>query len=80
RWRADDREGSLQLFEIALLAQLFIVQFFRLLEEEFGGYLLVFVNLALLGLCRALRYEDRTPRRSDADPALPVGEQPPLDS
>lgn len=80
RWRADDREGSLQLFEIALLAQLFIVQFFRLLEEEFGGYLLVFVNLALLGLCRALRYENRTPRRSDAEPALPVGEEPPLDS
>ena len=80
RWRADDREASLQLFEIALLAQLFIVQFFRLLEEEFGGYLLVFVNLALLGLCRALRYEDRTPRRTDAEPALPVGEEPPLDS
>jgi hypothetical protein len=79
RWRADDRQGSLQLFEIALLAQLFIVQFFRLLEEEFAGYLLVFVNLALLGVCRALRYEDRTPHRSDAGPALPVGEEPPLD-
>ncbi|MDC5697340.1 hypothetical protein OO014_08735 [Intrasporangium calvum] len=78
RWRAGDRQGSLQLFEIALLGQLFIVQFFRLLEEEFAGYFLVLVNLALLGLCRALRFEDRAPHRSDAEPALPVGEGPAL--
>ncbi|ADU50032.1 hypothetical protein [Intrasporangium calvum] len=77
RWRAEDRQGSLQLFELALLAQLFIVQFFRLLEEEFAGYLLVFTNLALLGLCRALRVEDRAPHRSEAEPALPIGEDPP---
>lgn len=76
RWRGGRRRVSLQLFEIALLAQLFIVQFFRLVDEEFAGYLLVFVNLALLGLCRALLFEDRVPRRSDADPALPVGEDP----
>lgn len=75
-WRSGRRERALQLFEIALLAQLFIVQFFRLLEEQFDGYLLVFVNLALLGLCRALIFEQRDPRRSDAEPALPVGEEP----
>ncbi len=73
-WFHGERSRSLRLFEIALLAQLFIVQFFRLLDEEFAGYLLVFVNLALLGLCRALAFEHRHPRHGDAEPAIPVGE------
>jgi hypothetical protein len=66
--------AALRLFEIALLAELFVVQFFRLLDQEFAGYLLVFVNLALLGVCRALAYEHAHPRRSEGDPAIPVGE------
>ena len=66
--------AALRLFEIALLAELFVVQFFRLLDQEFAGYLLVFVNLALLGVCRALAYEHANPRRSEGDPAIPVGE------
>jgi hypothetical protein len=73
-WFADQRLRSLRLFEIALLAQLFIVQFFRLLDEEFAGYLLVFVNLALLGLCRALTYQQRHPAHSSEEPAIPVGQ------
>ena len=72
-WLGDQRGPALRLFEIALLAQLFIVQFFRLLDEEFSGYLLVFVNLALLGLCRALSYQQRHPSHSSDEPAIPVG-------
>lgn len=72
-WWQGLRSRSLRLFEIALLAELFVVQFFRLLDQEFAGYLLVFLNLALLGLCRALAFEHRNPRQHDAEPAIPVG-------
>lgn len=73
RWVHRDRERALRLFEIALLAELFVVQFFRLLDQEFAGYLLVFLNLALLGLCRGLLFEHRSPHHSDAEPVIPVG-------
>jgi hypothetical protein len=76
RWVRGDRERALRMFEIALLAELFVVQFFRLLDQEFAGYLLVFVNLALLGLCRGLLFEHRNPRRGDAEPVIPVGAEP----
>jgi hypothetical protein len=33
----------------------------------------VFVDLALLGVCRALAYEQRQPSRSPDGPAIPVG-------
>ena len=72
-WVNGERARSLRLFEIALLAELFIVQFFRLLDQEFAGYLLVFINLALLGLCRALLFEHRNLRHGEADPVIPVG-------
>jgi len=74
-WVRGERLASLRLLEIALLAELFVVQFFRLLDQEFGGYLLVFVNLALLGACRALVFELRAPRQSDAEPVIPVGRE-----
>jgi hypothetical protein len=73
-WVQRRRAAALRLFEIALLAELFVVQFFRLLDEEFAGYLLVFVNLALLGMCRALAYQQTHPRRHEGDPAIPVGD------
>lgn len=72
-WARGARERALRMFEIALLAELFVVQFFRLLDQEFAGYLLVFINLALLGLCRGLLFEHRNPRRTDAEPVIPVG-------
>ena len=72
-WVRGLRSRSLRMFEIALLAELFVVQFFRLLDQEFAGYLLVFINLALLGLCRGLLFEHRNPRRTDAEPVIPVG-------
>jgi peptidoglycan/LPS O-acetylase OafA/YrhL len=73
-WVRDRRGEALRMFEVALLAELFVVQFFRLLDEEFAGYLLVFVNLALLGMCRALAYEHAHPRQGEGDPAIPVGD------
>jgi hypothetical protein len=75
-WVRGDREHALRLFEIALLAELFVVQFFRLLDQEFAGYLLVFINLALLGLCRGLLFEHRNPRHGEAVPVIPVGPEP----
>lgn len=75
-WWRGRRERALRMFEIALLAELFVVQFFRLLDQEFAGYLLVFVNLALLGLCRGLLFEHRNPRRGDAEPVIPMGAEP----
>jgi hypothetical protein len=72
-WIREQRERALRMFEIALLAELFVVQFFRLLDQEFAGYLLVFINLALLGLCRGLLFEHRNPRQTDAEPVIPVG-------
>ena len=74
-WSRDGRSRAFRLFELSLLAQLFVVQFFRLLDQEFAGYLLVFVNLALLGVCRALAYEHRHPRHTEAEPVIPVGER-----
>jgi hypothetical protein len=73
-WVREERSRALRLFEIALLAELFVVQFFRLLDEEFAGFLLVFVNLALLGLCRALLFQHRHPHGGDAEPVIPVGD------
>jgi hypothetical protein len=72
-WLRDQRARALQLFEASLLVQLLVVQFFRLLEVEFSGFVTVFVDLALLGVCRALAYEQRQPSRSPHGPAIPVG-------
>jgi hypothetical protein len=54
-WVGGRREEALRVFEIALLLDLLVVQFFQLLEAQFIGYLAVMVNLGLIGLARALR-------------------------
>lgn len=54
-WVAGRRHEALRVFEAALLLDLLIVQFFQLLDEQFIGYLAVLVNLAMIGLARALR-------------------------
>jgi uncharacterized membrane protein len=77
QWHRGARLRALQLIEAALLLELLVVQFFRLLESQFAGYLSVFVNLALLGLCRALVFQYKHPHRRPADPAIPVGGGPP---
>jgi hypothetical protein len=74
-WVRQRQRASLRMFELALLGELFVVQFFRLLDQEFAGYLLVFVNLALLGACRALAYEHDHPRTTDGQPVIPLGDQ-----
>lgn len=76
-WRAEEHLRALRLIESALMLELLVVQLFRLLENQFSGYLSVFVNLALLGLCRALIYQYKHPQPVPADPALPVGDEPP---
>jgi hypothetical protein len=60
-WRTGDRQRALWIFEVALLIQLLVVQFFQLLDAQFLGYLPVLVNLGLLGLCRGLRTQKHEP-------------------
>ena len=48
------RRQALRYFETALLLDLLVVQFFQLLEAQFIGYFAVLVNVALIGLVRAL--------------------------
>jgi len=74
-WHAGQHDGALRGFEGALLIQLLVVQFFQLLDAQFAGYLPVLVNLALLGLCRALRAQRADPGRGDGEPLIPVGER-----
>ena len=66
-WRRRRPLRALELFDSSLLLGLLVVQFLRLLSEQFAGYLSVFVNLALIGLCRAMVYEQRR------QPARPAG-------
>lgn len=73
-WLRGPRDRALHLFEIALLAQVLVVQFFRLLAASFQGYLTAFVSLALVGLCRAMLFEHRTRHAHDADPVVPMGD------
>jgi len=73
-WVRRDRDRGLRLVELALLLQVLVVQFFRLLAAQFEGYLTAIVGLALVGLCRAMRFEHRTRHASDADPVVPPGE------
>jgi hypothetical protein len=56
-WIRARRREALRLFEIALLLDLLVVQFFQLLDAQFIGYLAVLLNLALIGLARALRVQ-----------------------
>ena len=48
------RRRALRWFEGALLLDLLVVQFFQLLEAQFVGYVAVLLNVALIGLARAL--------------------------
>lgn len=75
-WARGQGARSLRFFEVVLLAQLLVVQFFRLLEDQFAGYLSVFVNLALIGLCRAVIYQQRRPPEPAQSPVIPVGDDP----
>ena len=54
RWRKGARLSALKSFDAALALQLLVVQFFRLLADQFAGYLTVLINLLLIGVCRAM--------------------------
>lgn len=56
-WLRGARRESLQIFEVALLLELLVVQFFQLLDAKFLGYVPVLINLALIGLARALQVQ-----------------------
>jgi len=72
-WVAGRRSDAVRAFEISLLLDLLVVQFFHLLDAQFLGYLAVLANLALIGLARALRVQlaeqVSTPVRSARPPA-----------
>jgi len=63
RWREGVKLRALRTFEAALTLELLVVQFFRLLSDQFAGYLTVFVNLGLIGICQAMLYRERHPDR-----------------
>jgi len=71
-WLLGRRQEALRVFEGALLFDLLVVQFFQLLDAQFLGYLAVLVNLALIGLARALRIQlaEQVPAVSPEVPAL----------
>jgi hypothetical protein len=71
-WLRGDRSEALQRFEAALLVQVLLVQFFRLLAAQFAGYVTVVLALALIGLVRALLFQQRNPHGSTAQPSIPV--------
>ena len=81
-WGRGELLRSLELFDYSLLLGLLVVQFLRLLTEQFGGYATVFVNLVLLGLCRAMVYHQRNApaaevsRRRPARRAAPPRRRP----
>jgi peptidoglycan/LPS O-acetylase OafA/YrhL len=56
-WVRGRRRDALRVFEVALLLDLLVVQFFQLLDAQFIGYLAVLVNLGMIGLARALRVQ-----------------------
>lgn len=70
RWRVDDRLSALKAFDVALALQLLVVQFFRLLADQFAGYLTVLVNLLLIGICRAMITREK--RGADEDVRDPI--------
>lgn len=55
RWLRSDRPAALWAFEIALLLELLVVQFFQLLDAQFLGYLVVVGNVFLVALARTMR-------------------------
>jgi hypothetical protein len=71
RMRGSVLDG-LSIADSSLLVSLLVVQVFRLLDEQFGGYVVVLVNVALLAAVRGtVRYQRRL-RRHQAQPSEPT--------
>lgn len=59
--------AGLQTCDASLLVSLLVVQLFRLLDEQFAGYLMVFVNVVVLVAVRAgIRFRRREQRQAEA--------------
>ncbi len=54
RWSHAWRARALRWFELTMLVQVLVVQLFRLLDEQFGGFVSVAYGVGLYGLSRAL--------------------------
>lgn len=65
-WWRGRRGAGLRLLEVALLAQVLVVQLFQLLAAQFGGVVTAGCGLALLALCRALLFEHATRHAAEA--------------
>jgi len=71
RLRSSALDG-LSIADSSLLVSLLVVQVFRLLDEQFGGYVVVLLNVALLAVVRGtVRYERRVTRHQD-QPSAPA--------
>ncbi len=65
---------GLSIADSSLLVSLLVVQVFRLLDEQFGGYVVVLVNVVLLAAVRGtVRYQRRVARHRD-QPHEPAAE------
>jgi len=74
RVRSSVLEG-LSVADSSLLVSLLAVQVFRLLDEQFGGYVVVLVNVMLLAAGRGtVRYQRRLRRQHDQRPSAVEGQ------
>jgi len=74
RVRSSVLEG-LSVADSSLLVSLLAVQVFRLLDEQFGGYVVVLVNVMLLAAVRGtVRYQRRLRRQHDQRPSAVEGQ------
>lgn len=74
-WRRGSRLWALRVFALSLTFQLLVVQFFQLLDNTFRGFFWVFVNLLLLGVCRAMLFRREHPDAASAAAPAAYGER-----
>jgi hypothetical protein len=63
-----EHERALQIFALALILELLVVQFFELLDEPWLGVGRVLVNVLLLGVCHSMLYREQHLRTQPVSP------------
>jgi hypothetical protein len=63
-----EHERALQIFALALILELLVVQFFELLDEPWLGVGRVLVNVLLLGVCHSMLYREQHLRTRPVSP------------
>jgi hypothetical protein len=63
------RERALQIFALALILELLVVQFFELLDDPWLGVGRVLVNVVLLGVCHSMLYREQHLKTGPVSPA-----------